>query len=159
LAAAGDPHGCHDYDTVGATYTAGVWTGGTWGKSPHQDGAVAQGWLGHVPHINHLKTRLAIGAGGLTPAGQTFGVNEPANVCGTCHTNTVGNHVMAGDPTRTINFGDLTYKSGGATGFSFVFGASNPVYNGVSSTSSSVNPKTCSNVSCHFMTTPVWDTY
>jgi predicted CxxxxCH...CXXCH cytochrome family protein len=29
----------------------------------------------------------------------------------------------------------------------------------VSGTSSSVNPKSCSNISCHFQTTPVWNAY
>lgn len=71
---------------------------------------------------------------------------------------------MGGSTVRTINFGNGTYKYGGASGFSFLFdpGAPTtnpPTYNGVSGTSSSVNPKTCSNVSCHFSTTPVWNAY
>lgn len=155
----GNCDSCHDYDVVGATYSAGVWTGGTWGKLPYRDGLnPGQGWGAHAKHINHIKTRLGI-ATALNPVGQTFGVGDPANVCGTCHTNLVANHTMGGSTVRTINFGDGTYKYGGSTGFSFVFGSTNPVYNGVSGTSSSVNPKTCSNISCHFSTTPVWSSY
>jgi hypothetical protein len=58
-----------------------------------------------------------------------------------------------------INFGDSTFREGGAAGFSFVYGASNPVYSGVTGNSSSVDPKTCSNISCHFKAAPVWSVY
>ena len=59
---------------------------------------------------------------------------------------------MGGNTTgRLINFGD------GST--TYQFGPSAPLYNGSPGTSSSVNPKTCSNISCHFQTTPVWSAY
>ncbi|MBI4827083.1 MAG: CxxxxCH/CxxCH domain-containing protein [Nitrospirae bacterium] len=157
-AAGGGCGGCHDYDNAGSVYASGVWTGGTWGKLPHRDDPTNQGWGAHAKHINHIKTRLAI-TYVLSTSNQTFGVGEPANVCGTCHTNTVGNHTTGGSTVRSINFGDGTYKYGGAAGFSFVLSGTNPTYNGVSATSSAVNPKTCSSVSCHFSTTPVWEAF
>jgi predicted CxxxxCH...CXXCH cytochrome family protein len=157
----GNCNSCHDYDVNGATYAGGVWSGGTWGKAV--TGSNAEGFGAHAKHINHIKTRLSY-TGAMTPTGQTFGTGEPANICGTCHTNTAGNHVLGGSTARTINFGDATYKTGGSTGFSFLFDPSAPttnppIYNGNSTTSSSVNPKSCSNISCHFTTTPVWNAY
>ncbi|OGW42016.1 MAG: hypothetical protein A2X57_10820 [Nitrospirae bacterium GWD2_57_8] len=95
----------------------------------------------------------------LDPNADTFGTGAAAAVCGTCHTNTGANHSTSGGGTRSINFGDGTYKEGGAAGFDFRFGAINPLYNGVVGQSSSVNPKTCSNISCHFKATPVWSAY
>jgi hypothetical protein len=144
----GNCNSCHDYDVNGATYAGGVWTGGTWGKSV--TGSNPEGFGAHAKHINHIKTRLSI-ATALDPVGQTFGINTPANVCGICHTNTGTNHLMGGSTARSINFGD------GSTVYQF--GPSAPLYNGNSTTSSSVNPKSCSNISCHFTTTPVWSAY
>lgn len=161
----GDCNSCHDYDTVGSTYASSKWSGGTWGKAGTNFGAyplVAEGWGAHAKHINYIKTRLLI-AVALDPTNQTFGLGNPANVCGSCHTNLIANHNMGGstgDPTgRVINFGDSTFKVGGTTGTLFLFGASNPLYNGVSGTSSGTTGKTCSNLSCHYFTTPVWSTY
>jgi hypothetical protein len=50
--------------------------------------------------------------------------------------------------TRVINFGD------GSTVYQF--GPVAPVYNGVPGTSSGTTAKTCSNVSCHFTDSPIW---
>lgn len=155
LYGAGDCDSCHSFDVVGATYASSVWTGGTWGSGGHQDTPVDEGWGAHAVHINHIKTKLVI-TGVLSPTGQTFGTGVPANVCGTCHTNLDGNHQ---DTSRQILFGDGTYKYGGAGGTSFVFGASNPAYNGTSGVSSGTTAKTCSNISCHFSTTPTWAAY
>jgi hypothetical protein len=146
---------------VGSTYTAGVWDGGTWTNATARDG-IGEGWGAHAKHINHIKTRLGY-TGGLTATGQTFGTGEPAFVCGTCHTNT-GAHDTGGNTTgRLINFGDSTFKTGGSvTGFDFRLVTSatqTPIYNGASGTSSNGKLKTCSNISCHFQTTPVWSAY
>ncbi|MBT0652040.1 CxxxxCH/CxxCH domain c-type cytochrome [Geomobilimonas luticola] len=161
LYGAGNCDSCHDYDTVGATYAAGRWTGGTWGKN-YLDGTVHEGWGAHAKHINYIKTRLSI-ATALDPAGQTYGLagTNPEKVCGTCHSNDTGNHSMGGSTVRSINFGDGTFKMGGAAaGTSLLFGttfpAQNPLYNGVSGTLSSTTAKTCSNLSCHYFTTPSW---
>jgi predicted CxxxxCH...CXXCH cytochrome family protein len=156
--AAGDCNSCHDFDVVGSTYAGGVWDGGSWGKSSKDGLTPNEGWGAHAKHINMIKNRLGITTA-LNPVSQTFGVGVPANVCGSCHTNNVANHSTGGSTVRTINFGDSTFKIGGSTGTSFLFGATNPVYNGVSGTSSATTPKTCSNISCHYFTSPIWSTY
>jgi predicted CxxxxCH...CXXCH cytochrome family protein len=149
---------CHDYDTVGATFSGGRWTGGSWGKSSKDGLTPNEGWGAHAKHINYIKNLLGI-AVALNPTSQTFGVGEPANICGSCHTNNVANHTTSGSTVRTINFGDSTFRIGGAAGASFQFGTTNPVYDGASGTSSAITPKTCSNISCHYFTTPIWSTY
>ena len=61
------------------------------------------------------------------------------------------------DPTgRQINFNDNTFTNGT---FSVIYGTTNPQYTGISGTSSATTPKTCSNMSCHYFTTPLWSTY
>lgn len=147
----GGCNGCHAYDVVGATYAGNVWSGGTWTHTTARDG-IGQGWGAHVKHINHIKTRLGI-TGDLTLTGTVFGQGQAASVCGTCHTNIndIAHHTTSGSTNgRQIYFGEST---------AYQFGPNPPVYNGVPGTSSLVNPKTCSNVSCHFKTTPVWSTY
>jgi hypothetical protein len=42
---------------------------------------------------------------------------------------------------------------------SYQFGAAAPVYNGVVGVSSATTLKSCSNLSCHFDSTPVWSAY
>ena len=145
----GNCDSCHAYDVAGATYAGGIWSGGTWTHATARDG-IGQGWGAHAKHINHIKTRLSI-ATVLNPVSQIYGgAGEPANVCGTCHSNTIGDHAMGGSPLRSINFNGSTV---------YQFGPSTPLYNGVPGTSSSVSPKSCSNLSCHYQTTPVWSTY
>jgi predicted CxxxxCH...CXXCH cytochrome family protein len=138
LYGAGTCNSCHDYDTVA----------GAWGKNLQ----AVEGWGGHAKHIDHIKARHSIS---LNPDSDQFGTGPAAAVCGTCHTNTSGDHSMGGGP-RSINFGDGTYRSGGAAGFNFVFGSGSPLYNGTVGVPSASDPKTCSNISCHFKETPVW---
>jgi predicted CxxxxCH...CXXCH cytochrome family protein len=151
----GNCDSCHDYDTVGATYAAGSWTGGTWGKNSKDGLTPNEGFGAHNKHINYIKSRLGI-AVALTATNQTFGSGQPASVCGTCHTNLPANHTTSGSTVRAINFGDSAFTMGGT---SLLFGATNPVYNGASGTSSATTAKTCSNLSCHYFTTPLWSTY
>jgi trimeric autotransporter adhesin len=158
LQGGGGCNGCHDYDTVGATYAASKWTGGTWGKASRDGLTPNEGWGAHDKHINYIKSRLSI-ATALDPVSQTYGVGVPANVCGTCHTNLASNHTIAGSTARSINFGDNTFRMGGVAGTSLLFGSTNPAYAGVSGISSAATAKTCSNLSCHYFTTPVWSTY
>ena len=139
---AGGCNGCHDYDTVA----------GVWGKNPQ----AVEGFGAHAKHIDHLKGRFTIT---LSPLTDQFGTGAAAALCGTCHTNSAANHSMGGGGTRSINFGDGTYRANGAAGFSFLFGAATPTYSGIVGNSSAVNPKTCSNISCHFQTTPLWQSY
>ena len=137
-------NGCHDYDTrIGISWGTGF------------TAQAVEGFGAHQKHIDHIKARFTVT---LNPNTDTFGAGAAAAVCGTCHTNAGANHTTGGG-TRLIDFGGGTYKEGGAAGFSFVFGASNPAYSGVTGSSSSVNPKSCSNISCHFQTTPVWSAY
>jgi hypothetical protein len=160
----GNCDSCHSYDTVGATYSAGKWTGGTWGKNSRDGLTPNEGFGAHNKHINYIKTRLGFVAA-MDPVGKTYGAlgTDPANVCGTCHSNDPANHAMGGSTERSINFGDGAFKMGGAAGKSLLFGADlpaqNPIYSGVSGTSSATTAKTCSNISCHYFTTPVWSAY
>jgi predicted CxxxxCH...CXXCH cytochrome family protein len=125
---------CHGYDNVGASWTSGV-TGGS-------------GSGAHYKHLVFIKSRLGIGS--LTATGQTFGLGEPAGVCGTCHTNTVGEH---DNGSRQITFGTGGTTNTMGAGYigkemSLMFGGSNPAFSGAA--------KTCSNLSCHYFTTPSW---
>ena len=157
--------GCHDYDTVGATFAAGVWSGGTWGRNP-QDGLTPnEGFGAHAKHINFIKTRLGYTVA-LNPASQTFGATgtDPAKICGTCHSNTndIATHTTSGSISRSITFGTggVLNTMGSTGGTSLLFGttfpAQNPIYTGVSGTTKQTTAKTCSNISCHYFTTPNW---
>jgi len=127
--------GCHAYDLTGG--------GTTW--TPALGGGAGTG--AHIKHIAFIKSRLSIVS--LTPSGQTFGTGEPAAVCGTCHTNTGSQH---DNGSRQITFGTggtlNTMGAGYSGSMSLVFGGSNPSF--------SVADKTCSNLSCHYFTTPNW---
>ncbi len=161
LEAATGCNSCHDYDTVGAGYVGGVWSGGYWGKNSRDGLSPNEGWGAHAKHINYIKTRLGYIVA-LNATSQTYGAagTDSARVCGTCHTNNVANHTTAGSTVRTINFGDSSFLMGSTGGTSLLFGttfpADNPLYNGVSGTSKSTTAKTCSNISCHYFTSPNW---
>jgi len=137
-------NGCHDYDTVGATYAAGVWSGGLWGKSAK---GTPNGFGAHAKHINFIKTRIGITLA-LDPSGQTFTSTDPIRVCGTCHTNDVADHKTGSRMIFTQTSGTHPYMLGGGSGTSLLFGDTNPTYN--------AGAKTCSNISCHYFTSPVW---
>jgi hypothetical protein len=101
----------------------------------------------HAKHVAHL---VHLWGGTLNPQTDLFGSGASwTNVCGVCHNGAAHNTGEAiGGNGRTISI--LT---------TYQFGASAPSYSGIPATSSSVNPKSCSNVSCHFNTTPVWSPY
>ncbi len=136
---------CHDYDTVGATYTSNIWSGGYWGKSPR---STPNGYGSHAKHINYIKTKLNISVP-LAAANQTYGAagSDGVKVCGTCHTNALAQHTMDNSSQRLIDFGSSTFVMGGTGGRSLVFGT-NPAY--------STANRNCSNLSCHYFTTPAW---
>jgi predicted CxxxxCH...CXXCH cytochrome family protein len=123
---------CHAYDSTD-----------TWNSTFGVEGVGA-----HVKHIAYIKTRWNIT---LAPATDTFGGANMVAVCGVCHTVTPAEHTTGGGGSRLINFG--------STPTARQFGASAPSYGGVSGTSSAVNQKRCSNIDCHYMTTPLWSTY
>jgi predicted CxxxxCH...CXXCH cytochrome family protein len=138
-ATGGACNSCHDYDVDTVT--------GDWGKSLK----AVEGWGAHAVHISHLKTVSGVT---LSATGDNFNTASFNAVCGVCHTRSSSNHAMSGAPnTRTINFGDgqTTYMFSAATG--------TITYNGVTGVSSATTPKTCSNVSCHYQSTPVWQGY
>lgn len=141
-------NGCHDYDTNGAT----------WGlvKNQNYGGTVGiEGRGAHYKHIEYLKSRNT----GVTldPINDTYGGATFKVICGPCHTWNPTNHTTGtpGNP-RSINLGADTTP----TAYPNAFGGSNPLYNGLTgNNSSSVNPKSCSNIDCHYRTSPIWSTY
>ncbi len=132
-------NGCHDYDTR---------SGGTvWGAGgPY----AVEGYGAHAKHIEYLKSRGGV-ITTLNPNGDTFGGAAYNATCGVCHIQTEAlNHNTGGGGTRTINFNSSLAR---------LFGTGSPTYNGNVGTSSSVNPKSCSNTDCHYRTSPVWSTF
>ncbi len=130
-----DCNGCHKYDVTGTN---------PWLNTTGTD-------LAHYKHITFIKNRLGYGA--LAVTGQTFGSSaENVAVCGTCHTNTLSQH---NDGSKQITFGaggtTYTMGAGTANSMSLLFGGSNPVASGTTG----VNI-TCSNLMCHYATTPNW---
>ena len=133
---------CHPYDVGTWNTTAQRWTA--------QMSASSQGFGAHEKHITNIKNRLGIATLAANPG---YGAGDAAIVCGTCHSNTLADHIDVSG-TRNISF---SAGSVGATGLQF--GASAPLYNGASGTSSATQAKTCSNLSCHYFITPIWSTY
>jgi len=127
---------CHKYDVTGTN---------PWLNTTGTD-------LAHYKHITFIKSRLGYGA--LAVTGQTFGAGSSENVavCGTCHTSTLSEH---NNGSKQITFGaggtPNTMGAGTANSMSLLFGGSNPVASGTTG----VNI-TCSNLMCHYATTPNW---
>jgi len=158
---ASDCTGCHTHNGSGSTHLDGIRQASGACDSCHGYGPTAtdgkpqraiEGKGAHEKHVNHLVARWG---GTLNPNGDAFGDTNPAsawaNVCGVCHNG--ASHTMTepiGGTARTI-----------AIPTAYQFGASAPVYNAAAwiNTSSAAHPKTCSNISCHFQTTPVWSAY
>jgi hypothetical protein len=128
-------NGCHSYDTTDSwTTTYGV-----------------EGIGAHVKHIAYIKARYGVT---LSPSTDQFGTGAAATVCGMCHSNSTGDHSMDQSVNvRNINFGDAAGRTARQ------FGPSTPFYEGTTGTSSSVNPKSCSNIDCHYLTSPIWSIY
>jgi predicted CxxxxCH...CXXCH cytochrome family protein len=126
---------CHKYDSSG-----GVWSGGS-------DIVGGNGAGSHAKHIDFIKSRLGIAT---LSATQAFGTGDPAAVCGTCHTNTKSEHIDSNTRHITFGTGGTTNTMGAGTAFSMAlqFGSSAPSFNSTG--------KTCSNLSCHYFTTPSW---
>ena len=153
--------GCHSHEggtggVVGQQHMDGIKYGGGDCNSCH--GYEATSWAtateraiegkgAHAQHIAHLATLTGTT---LNPATDQFGTGLSwTNVCGVCHNGATHNTAEAiGGNGRTISI--LT---------TYQFGATAPSYSGVPATSSSVNPKSCSSIDCHFSTTPVWSAY
>ena len=128
-------NGCHAYDTDGS------WTDSL--PDPDMSGLTPPEAEGaHQKHIDH---RVNVSGSTLSATADTFGSGVAAAVCGTCHTNDSGQHQNG---ARQI------WLSG-----TNPFAPGTPVYNGVPGTSGSVNPKSCSNINCHFGDSPEWAPY
>ncbi len=146
-------NGCHAYDAADWSTALATGTNGglTFGGTASKEGIGA-----HAKHITLIKTLKTISLSPISDYTAGFGVGNAAAVCGVCHSNNaVLDHTTSysTSTTRSINFG------GGSTVYQF--GASAPVYggSGVYQSSSASAPKTCSNLSCHYFTSPVWSTY
>jgi len=137
---------CHDYDVVGSELTGGVWSGGYWGKFPQSS---PDGFGAHARHINHIKTRLGY-TSGLNAVNQAYGEAESDNlkVCGTCHSTNPVDHLNGSRQIFYQSSGNHPFMMGGSSGTSLLFGTTNPSYSAVD--------RTCSNLSCHYFTSPRW---
>ena len=96
----------------------------------------------HAKHVTHIAARAGVT---LNPDTDTFSVGASAAVCGVCHDVSVGTNHNTSGGTR-----HLLLKT------SRQFGPSAPSFNGTVGVSSSVDPKSCSSLDCHFKETPIW---
>jgi len=127
------------------SYSPGDWAVAA--SDPLNNQIAVEGIGAHEAHVLELMDRRGLGtldaSQGTTDG---YGAGQNASVCGVCHTNTSGEHMVNG---RSLTFGD------GSTEFQFGPSAA-PLYNGSTGSGSLVDPKTCSNISCHFVETPYW---
>ena len=93
----------------------------------------------HTKHVNHIKGVKTIT---LNKDVDAFGDANTTAVCGDCHDLSVGTNHMNGDNNRSMLVNP-----------SYQFGGTAPAYNGAPGTTTT---KSCSNVSCHFKTSPMW---
>ncbi len=125
----GDCNTCHGYPpTPGDGYA-------------YMDG-VGESKGAHAKHVQHL---LNLTGYTLDPQNDQFGDAKWQAICGVCHYNATHETGDSAPANRHIEI-DPAYQ----------FGPNAPVYNGVPGTSSTVNFKSCSNVSCHFKDSPGW---
>jgi predicted CxxxxCH...CXXCH cytochrome family protein len=136
-------NGCHAYDAADWATTTN-----------NYGGTVANEGVGaHAKHITYIKTRWGITLNPITDfgtSGSGYSTGAAAAVCGVCHSTVIGDHMVGG---RVINFNNSVARQFGTN--------NNPTtwYTGVSTTSSALNAKKCSNLDCHYGTTPYWSTY
>lgn len=97
----------------------------------------------HQKHVDHLATLAGVTN---LPDNRTWNDSVVQVVCGTCHQmiDSSTNHNTDGNGTRTIVMNSTTYTFG-PTG--------SAAYNGTPGTATT---KSCSNVNCHYRTTPEW---
>jgi len=126
----GGCNGCHGYPPAIGD-----------GKA-YMDGGVGESKGAHTKHVNHL---LSLTGYTLDPQNDSFGDAKWQAICGVCHNNATHEMSDSAPANRHIEV-PTTYQ----------FGPNAPVYNGVPGTSSTVNLKSCSNVSCHFKDSPGW---
>lgn len=153
---ASDCSGCHTHNGTGNTHIDGVRQAagscdGCHGYGPSAtDGKPERSIEGKGAHAKHVQHLVARWGGTLNPTTDAFGSGASwTNVCGVCHNGATHNmSEVIGGTGRTISIPTT-----------FQFGTSAPVYNGTVGIGSASDPKTCSNVSCHFKATPTWSVY
>lgn len=96
----------------------------------------------HAKHVTHIAARAGVT---LNEATDTYTGATVTAVCGACHNVSSDTFHSTGGGSRNMLIPT-----------SYQFGISAPVYNGTEAVSSSTDPKSCSNLSCHFKETPVW---
>jgi predicted CxxxxCH...CXXCH cytochrome family protein len=123
-------NGCHAYQASEWVSTASTTQAGTIGA--------------HAAHITYLTTKRANIT--LTTASDQYASSAASwtGVCGICHGNSTSNHGSGGNGTINVVM-DQTYFFG-STG--------SATYNGTPG--GAVANKTCSNLSCHYFTSPQW---
>ena len=142
LEALGFCDSCHDYDTRGA---AGL----LWGKNQ----IAVEGYGAHAMHINYLKKRMNVTT--MNSNEDIYGTGNFNGICGVCHSRNIADHTQTNraTSTRNINFGDDDHRAARQ------FGPNPPQYNGATGVSSGTTKKTCSNIDCHFKTSPIWQPF
>ena len=129
---------CHNYDLA-----FGAWSSsGNYGGYKQAVGA-------HAKHITYLKTRFGVTLNPVTDYTVGFGLGNAAKICGVCHSNNLADHTP-GTPAnlRALIFGSYTAHHLTSTGL--------PTYDGASNVNGGIQAKTCSNLDCHYKTTPLW---
>lgn len=127
----GNCDACHGYQV------------GSWAAAPSIN---IEGKGAHEKHVAYLTTKRFTVS--LDPAVDQYAsaATTWTNVCGVCHGSTPGNHLNG-----TVNV---------AVSSAYYFGVSgSTLYSGTPAVSSATTAKTCSNISCHYFTTPVWSAY
>jgi hypothetical protein len=136
-------NGCHSYDVA------------DWATATHNYGntTAKEGIGAHAVHIAWIKINYGITLNPTSDYTAGFGTGNAAAVCGVCHSNALTDHT----PGVSTNGRNISFN--GSTAFQF--GATLPAYNGGGAyqSSSLTTPKTCSNLSCHYFTTPNWSQY
>jgi predicted CxxxxCH...CXXCH cytochrome family protein len=122
----------------GACNTCHGYLASTWGL-PETPVINAGGAGAHAAHITYLTTKLNTIT--LNPDADSYagGGASWTNVCGVCHDNVGGKHMD--------NIVDVKFNN------NYQYGTFTPVYNG---TPGGAGNKSCSNLSCHYFTTPLW---
>jgi predicted CxxxxCH...CXXCH cytochrome family protein len=114
------------------------------------DGKTYQNVEGKGAHLSHTNHLASLAGYVLNASTDSFGGAKWEALCGTCHQGAT--HEMgASQPntSRTIAINATDYE----------FGPGAPIYQGVVGSVGSAKPKTCSNVSCHYIRTPEWESY
>jgi hypothetical protein len=126
----GDCNSCHGYQV-------GSWAAAT---SINIEGKGA-----HEAHVLYLTTKRNTIT--LNPATDQYAGATTAwtSVCGVCHGSNASNH-----QNGSVN---VILDS------AYLFGTTSVQYLGSPGVSSATTAKTCSNISCHYFTTPIWSTY